>query len=345
MLPDFEEFKPNLENNFFLIKTNETPPGGYRYNQYVGISPQCVISLAKSEQVEITLNDVFQYTAQYLYNNGFQDYVEIKRVPYEKWKKIKNPRTQNKKLLICAIISEDDILRGLENLRLNNFFLSDCPPKMDCVLFVQAKHINHIAQIEEYINLLNETFNVTDYIWFNFPQGDFKGFPFINNKVFSSVAEYVFLNKSKEYSHFINFESDVLGLRKCWIHLWWEFFLRSGKDICGYIGEARNIKHMNGMAIWPSDIIQRHPAVSEATNTAWDLSMRLDLIDYIHPANDFYVMQWNTNGYYLNKNTSTIHNSERPVMSFFDTEKILIHGCKDLTINRIINERISKKIY
>lgn len=120
-------------------------------------------------------------------------------------------------------------------------------------------------------------------------------------------------------------EPDAVPLKAGWLSELETEYSRAGKPFMGHIVEGMG--HMNGVGIYPHNVVYYCPDALLATNAAWDVVMRAKTISFTHPANHLIDRQLADRG-----SNMAMTFPDPKSMEVIRSGAVLFHGCKDLSL-------------
>lgn len=168
---------------------------------------------------------------------------------------------------------------------------------------------------------------------------DPRGWPYAPNIMFQNAVAWI---EQVGRSAFVWVESDATPLKEGWLDAIEQEYVTRARPFMGtifnWISAQRYLPHLNGNAVYPSNIRQFNPYMLAATQTPWDCTRPDLILPRTHKSNLFH-HEWgdrNTNA------APTFPSLES--LSFLHQEAVLFHRCKDGSlIDRLREQRAIQK--
>lgn len=155
------------------------------------------------------------------------------------------------------------------------------------------------------------------------------------NWCWSNTARYI-ANHFKTPWLFL--EPDATPLKKGWLDALSKEYYEAGKPFMGHI--VKGMGHMNGVAIYPSNVALHSTDALLCRKTAWDVMLAKDIRLKTHPANHLMAHFPRYTGVQLS------FNEQAPVQRLLDKGYVLFHGCNDGSLIDILEgQQPSKSIF
>jgi len=130
-----------------------------------------------------------------------------------------------------------------------------------------------IILVQRLFSKLKTCFAQVDTFIYPRPQGRY---PHTANQAWQHTA----LHMAKQECPWLWFEADAIALKKDWIEQLQSEYDRSNKAWMGVI--VPHMGHMTGVAVYPNDAAIRMPSAMKATDQAWDMLTKEEVVPHCH---------------------------------------------------------------
>jgi len=130
-----------------------------------------------------------------------------------------------------------------------------------------------IVLVQRLIARLKTCFAQVDTFVYPRPQGRY---PHTANQAWQHTA----LHMAKQDCSWFWFEADAIALRKDWIEQLQAEYDRANKSWMGVI--VPHMDHLTGCAVYPPDAAARMPSAMKATDQAWDMLTKEEVVPHCH---------------------------------------------------------------
>jgi hypothetical protein len=163
---------------------------------------------------------------------------------------------------------------------------------------------------------------------FSYCQPPVPGWPAAPNWAWQSVARFMYERQPREPWFWI--ESDAIPIKSGWLTTIVSEFLGSGKDFGGHVVETMG--HMNGVGIYPWNVMARSDRAMLTRGAAWDYVLKDAETGCIVELNHLMQHAWNVrhDGLVWNGDGRPISfRSRDDLVRYLDFNCYLFHRCKD----------------
>lgn len=174
-----------------------------------------------------------------------------------------------------------------------------------------------------------------------------RSWPQGNNHAFQRTCWHIY---QKHKRPFLWLESDTCPIHAGWVRQIADEYDRGGKPMMGNI--VAGMGHMNGVGVYPGNMVELCPDTMLVSNTPWDIVMKNKTIAKTHPANHVIMHVWE-----LDKAGNPLNSSPaggRGLLPTFpdcqsaakvlDLNAALYHRCKDGTVIDRLEEMRSQSL-
>lgn len=168
------------------------------------------------------------------------------------------------------------------------------------------------------------------------------GWPAAPNWAWQSTARYMFQRTTKEPWFWV--ESDAIPIKPGWLNKIVGEFEASGKDFGGHVVETMG--HMNGVGIYPWDVMARSDRAMLTRAAAWDYVLKDAEFGCTAPLNHLMQHAWNVrhDGVVWNGDGAPISFKNRDDLArYLDFNCYMFHRCKDGSLIDRLREWISEQ--
>lgn len=153
---------------------------------------------------------------------------------------------------------------------------------------------------------------------------------------FIAAAKYM----EKVGNSWLWMEPDCVPLVPHWLEALQEAYWKCGKAFAGPV--VQDMGHLNGTAIYPANTPKRIPRALELKRTAWDITMKAEMIFDCHDLQPMYQHAWSVDNGRLHQYAGGAVPSfpkGSPLLNQIHKEAVIFHRCKDLTLIDRLQER------
>lgn len=322
-----------------LKRLNESPKGGFSYiDRKTGFSAhgwsfQSVAAQWFKEQIKrgikYTLDkaklDVEQYTCQELMKSaGWEGFVEV----VSEWKadeypsiesferETTSPKVEGELFSIVFPFCLKDAQGALKLMK----WISEITPVNDHILVLS--HDLHTPRhfVDEIGAHAQKSFRTVKVHSYSPPMAD-QWPPTI---AFKAAAYYM----QKVGTPWLWMEFDMIPIKPHWIDALQQAYWRGGKAFAGPI--VKDLGHCNGTAIYPCNTPQRIPRALSLTRTAWDVTMKGEMINDCYNLHPLFYHVWGVYGGHLHPYIGSPPEFPRgsPLMAQIPKEAVVLHRNK-----------------
>jgi len=161
---------------------------------------------------------------------------------------------------------------------------------------------------------------------FSYPIPPRAGWPEACNFAFKSTAAHMQAFFKRPWFWF---EADCVPLKPNWLDRLWLEYQNCLHPIMGPV--IRNMGHMNGTAIYPSNFASISPGAMRYSKYAWDTQMTYDIVGKVHNCDRLFHHRWGMmdGGLHDNAGPPPHFSSREAVDQWIPREAVVFHRCKD----------------
>lgn len=157
-----------------------------------------------------------------------------------------------------------------------------------------------------------------------------KGWPAACNWAWQSTARWMYESPLKQ--PWLWLEADAMPLKSGWLLTLEEAFLKGGKNFAGHV--VKDMHHMNGVGIYPWDVMGRNDMAMMARAAAWDVVLKTTTMNDCTPLNHLIQHAWNVHPQdrtmiWNGAGTPLTFRSKADVALYLDFNAVLLHRIKD----------------
>lgn len=167
-----------------------------------------------------------------------------------------------------------------------------------------------------------------------------KGWPAACNWAWQSTARWMYESPLRQ--PWLWLEADAMPLKAGWLTTLEEAFNKGGKSFGGHV--VKDMHHMNGVGIYPWDVMARNEMAMLARAAAWDVVLKLTTVNDCTPLNHLIQHAWNVHPHdramiWNGAGTPLSFKSQADVDLYLDFKAVLLHRIKDGSLMPHLRER------
>lgn len=167
-----------------------------------------------------------------------------------------------------------------------------------------------------------------------------KGWPAACNWAWQSVARWMFGSPLKQ--PWLWLEADAVPLKPGWVLTLEAEHLKGGKSFGGHV--VKDMGHMNGVGIYPWDVMRRNEMAMLARAAAWDVVLKPSTQSDCVPLNHLIQHAWNVHPtdrtmVWNGEGQPVSFKSQADVELYLDFNAVLIHRVKDGSLIPLLREK------
>ncbi len=169
-----------------------------------------------------------------------------------------------------------------------------------------------------------------------------RGWPAACNWAWQSTARWMHDKQFKQ--PWLWLEADAVPLKSGWVLTLEEEFIKGGKNFGGHI--VKDMWHMNGVGIYPWDVMRRNEMAMLARAAAWDVVLKPSTADDCVKLNHLIQHAWNVHPIdrtmiWNGEGTPLSFKSKEDLDTYLDYNAVLIHRVKDGSLIPFLREKIN----
>jgi hypothetical protein len=159
---------------------------------------------------------------------------------------------------------------------------------------------------------------------FDYPRPRIERWPYAPNQAFQQTAYFM----RTLHAPWLWLEADAIPLKAGWMDALNREYVAAGKPFMGAI--VLGLGHCNGVAIYPSNAAQLMPRAMAATDRAWDVVMKPEMVATCHNASRLIQHAWGRVGGSLHPTIGDSPSFQNPShLAEIQSDAVLFHRCKD----------------
>lgn len=168
-----------------------------------------------------------------------------------------------------------------------------------------------------------------------------KGWPAACNWAWQSTARWMYESPLKQ--PWLWLEADAMPLKSGWLLTLEEAYLKGGKNFGGHV--VKDMHHMNGVGIYPWDVMGRNEMAMLTRAAAWDVVLKPSTAHDCTPLNHLIQHAWNIHPHdrtmiWNGDGSPLSFRSQADVELYLDFNAVLLHRIKDGSLIPLLRERI-----
>lgn len=334
-----------------LRSSNSSPPGGFSYiDKPTGwkahgwslraVSAQWLqeqLRRGKKTTLELSMIDVEQFVCNELLKmNGWENFVEVS----SEWKaddyppmdsfdrELSSPSAQGKSM---ALVYPFCAKEGMFALKLMQWITEITPPQ-NRLLVISHDFQTPPSMVEAVADNAKRVFSQIKVLSYSPPLAD----QWPPTVAFKAAAFYM----QKVGSPWLWTEPDAVPIKPNWLDKLEQVYWGCGKAFAGPI--IPDLGHMNGTGIYPPNTPKRIPRAFDLMRTAWDVSMKGEMIWDCYNLYPIFFHAWTSDGDafhpYIGGNVPSFPRGGN-LMNQIHKEAVVFHRNKDLTLIDRLRER------
>lgn len=167
-----------------------------------------------------------------------------------------------------------------------------------------------------------------------------KGWPAACNWAWQSTARWMYESPLRQ--PWLWLEADAMPLKSGWLLTLEEAFLKGGKNFGGHV--VKDMHHMNGVGIYPWDVMARNEMAMLARAAAWDVVLKPSTANDCTPMNHLIQHAWNVHPIdrtmiWNGEGQPVSFKSQADVELYLDFNAVLLHRIKDGSLITLLRDR------
>lgn len=198
------------------------------------------------------------------------------------------------------------------------------------------------ADVEAIEKLATQYFTKVYHCRYNEPP--VPGWPAACNWAWQSTARWMFEENLKQ--PWLWLEADAMPLKSGWFLTLEAAMTAGGKSFAGHV--VKDMGHMNGVGIYPWDVMRRNEIAMLARAAAWDVVLKASTADDCTNLNHLIQHAWNVHPIdrkmiWNGEGTPLSFRSQADVEVYLDFNAVLLHRIKDGSLIPLLRERVMKE--
>lgn len=198
------------------------------------------------------------------------------------------------------------------------------------------------ADVEAIEKLATQYFTKVHHCRYNEPP--VPGWPAACNWAWQSTARWMFEANLKQ--PWLWLEADAMPLKSGWFLTLEAAMTAGGKSFAGHV--VKDMGHMNGVGIYPWDVMRRNEIAMLARAAAWDVVLKASTADDCTNLNHLIQHAWNIHPIdrkmiWNGEGTPLSFRSQADVEVYLDFNAVLLHRIKDGSLIPLLLERVMKE--
>lgn len=291
----------------------------------------------KKTTLEICMRDVENFTCNELLKiNGWENFVEVT----SEWRadeypaldsferQLSSPSSQGSLFAVVFPFCSKDALVALKLMK----WIAELTPPSERLLVLSHDYQTSPGMVENIANEAKKVFSCIKTCAYSPPTAD-QWPPTI---AFRAAADFM----QKLGLSWLWLEADAVPLKPEWLDTLQAAYWNCKKAFAGPI--VPDLGHCNGTAIYPCNTPQRIPRALTLTRTAWDVTMKHEMIFDCHDLTPVFFHAWTAdNGSfhpYIGGNVPSFPRGSN-LINQIHKDAVVFHRCKDGTLIERLQER------
>ncbi len=335
-----------------LKSANSAPPGGFQFvdkpTQFKvhGWSLRSAgaqwyqeqLRRGKNTTIEHCMSDVETFTCNELLKlNGWETFVEINSewrvedyMPMDGYdRELSSPSSKGVLFTVVYPFCAKDGTQALKLMK----WIAELTPPSDHLLVLSHDYQTPPSIVEAIANAAKVTFRAIKTLSYAPPSAD----QWPPTVAFKAAANFM----QKQGTPWLWMEADAVPLTPDWLTKLQEAYWGCGKAFAGPIVELMN--HMNGTGVYPANTPKRIPRALEMMRTAWDITMRPEMINDCFNLHPLFYHAWTSDGrdfHPFNGGNVPTFPPGTPLLSKIPKESVVFHRNKSLDLIDRLRERM-----
>lgn len=334
-----------------LKKRNEAPPSGFSYlDKATGFKVhgwslnsvgaqwfQEQLRRGKKTTLERSKAEVENYTCNELLKlKDWESFVEITSewsaedyMPMDAYdRELSSPSSKGQLFAVVFPFCAKDGTMALKLMK----WIVEITPTNDHLLVISHDFQTPPSIVEAIQNTAKGTFRAIKSLCYNPPQAD----QWPPTVAFKAAATYM----EKVGTPWLWMEYDAIPLKPHWLDALQGVYWDSGKAFAGPV--VQDMGHCNGTAIYPANTPKRIPRAFNLMRTAWDITMKGEMIFDCKDLQPLYQHAWSVDNGKLHQYAGGPAPSfppGSPLLKQIHKDAVIFHRCKDLSLIERLREK------